>query len=55
VKVADHGLASEKVLFRKDKAQRYVELPMDFYDIAVEIACRTFSLERTDRKARLAG
>jgi hypothetical protein len=55
VKVADHGLASEKVLFRMDKVARYVELPKDFYDIAVEIACREFSMERQDRKRQLAG
>jgi hypothetical protein len=54
VKVADHGLASEKVQFRKERESRYVELPKDFYDIAVEIACREFTLERTDKKARLA-
>lgn len=55
VKVADHGLANEKILFRKEKNSRYVELPKDFYDIAVELACLVFSLERTDRKERLAG
>jgi hypothetical protein len=55
VRVADHGLANEKVVFRKDKTSRYVELPKDFYDIATELACRVFGLQRTDRKARLAG
>ena len=54
VKVADHGLASEKVLFHKNRDSRYVELPKDFYDIALEIACREFGLERTDRQARQA-
>src|SRR5690242_6075779 len=53
VKVGDDGLASEKVLFRKEQNSRYVELPKDFYDIAVELSCRLFSLERKDRKARL--
>lgn len=55
VAVADHGLASEKVRFQKDKKQRIVELPKDFYDIAVEIACRELDLKRTDRKRKLAG
>jgi len=54
-KVADHGLASEKVLFKKDRNSRYVELPKDFYDIATELACLVFGLERTDRRSRLAG
>jgi hypothetical protein len=55
VRVGDHGLASEKVLFRRDSTSRYVELPKDFYDIAVELACREFGLERKDRKRKLAG
>jgi hypothetical protein len=55
VRVADHGLASEIVLFRREGASRYVELPKDFYDIAVEIACLEFGLERQDRKHQLAG
>ena len=55
VRVADHGLASEKVQFRKDNAIRYVELPKDFYDIAVELACREFGMTRKDRKRALAG
>jgi hypothetical protein len=54
VKVADHGLASEKVLFRKDRDSRYVELPKDFYDIATEITCQEFGLERSDRKTQRA-
>lgn len=53
-KVADHGLASEKVLFRRERDSRYVELPKDFYDIAVGITSREFGLERTDKKSRLA-
>ena len=55
VEVADHGLASEKIRFRREKITRYVELPKDFYDIAVELACTVFSLKRTDRKTKLAG
>lgn len=54
VGVGDHGLASEKVQFRSDGARRYVELPKDFYDIAVEIACREFGLQRLDRTRKLA-
>lgn len=55
VKVVEHGLANEKILFRKERASRYVELPRNFYDIAVEITCRVFGLERQDRKLPLAG
>jgi hypothetical protein len=55
VRVADHGLASEKVQFRKDGTVRYVELPKDFYDIAVELCCREFAMKRQDRKHALAG
>jgi hypothetical protein len=55
VRVADHGLASEKVLFKKDAQTRYAELPKEFYDIAVEIACDEFSLTRKDTKRRMAG
>ena len=55
VRVADHGLASEKVQFRFNHAAHYVELPKDFYDIGVEICCREFGLTRLDRKHALAG
>jgi hypothetical protein len=55
VRVADHGLASEKVLFRKEAATRYVELPKEFYDIAVAIGCKEFGLTRLDTKRALAG
>ncbi|HUJ76029.1 MAG TPA: hypothetical protein VL359_14290 [bacterium] len=54
VKVADHGLASERLLFRREGQSRNVELPKDFYDIAVELACLEFNLQRTDRTRRLA-
>jgi hypothetical protein len=55
VRVADHGLASEKIQFRKNSTVRYVELPKDFYDIAVEMACLEFGMTRQDRKRALAG
>jgi hypothetical protein len=55
VRVGDHGLASEKVQFRRNTTLRYVELPKDFYDIAVELACREFGIKRKDRKHALAG
>jgi hypothetical protein len=55
VKVADHGLAREKVQFRRERQRRYVDLPKDFYDIAVDLACREFGLERKDREVKLAG
>ncbi len=53
VQVADHGLALEKLMFRRaDRGARYVELPKDLVDIAVEIACREFGLKRTDPHAK---
>ena len=45
-KVAGHGLASEEVLFRKNTLRRYVELPKDFYETALEIACIEFDFNR---------
>jgi hypothetical protein len=45
-KVAGHGLANEEVCWRKGKTLRYVELPKDFFDTAVELACREFGLRR---------
>ncbi len=46
VKVAGHGLANEEVLWRKGNQRRYVELPRNFFDHAVALACREFGLER---------
>ena len=51
-KVAGHGLANEEVAWRKGKSVRYVELPKDFLDIAVELACREFGMERRDREQK---
>ena len=45
-KVAGHGLAREEVCWRKGKTVRYVELPRDFFETAVELACREFGLRR---------
>jgi hypothetical protein len=44
--VSGHGLSHEEVRWKRGKARRYVELPKDFLDIAVGIACREFGLER---------
>jgi hypothetical protein len=41
-----HGLSHDEVRWTRGKAKRYVELPKDFLDIAVAIACREFRLER---------
>ena len=41
-----HGLAHDEVRWVKGKQKRYVEVPKDFVDIAVGIACREFGLER---------
>ena len=45
-KVSGHGLAFEEVRWIRGKTKRYLELPKDFFNIAVEIACREFDLER---------
>ena len=45
-KVSGHGLAFEEVRWCKGKTRRYLELPKDFFNIAVEIACREFDLQR---------
>ena len=44
--VASHGLAVEDVCWLQGKRKRYVELPKDFMEIAVKIACREFGFER---------
>ena len=44
--LAGHGLHHEEVRWKHGKQKRYVELPKDFFDIAVAIACREFGLER---------
>lgn len=49
-RVAGHGLHYEEVCWRKGKQVRYVELPKDFFDIAVELACREFGLQRRVRE-----
>lgn len=50
-KVAGHGLAFEEVCWERGKARRYVELPKDFFETAVELACREFGLQRVDEQA----
>jgi hypothetical protein len=52
VKVAGHGLANEEVCWRKGKTLRYVELPRNFFDVAVELACREFGLQRADARQK---
>jgi hypothetical protein len=51
-KVSGHGLASEDVCWRKGKTLHYVELPRDFLEIAVELACLEFGLRRMDDKQK---
>lgn len=51
--VAGHGLAYEETRWIKAGKRRYVELPKDFFDLSVELACRVFQLEIQDKK--LAG
>ena len=43
--VAGHGLANEETCWVKAGKRRYVELPKDFYNLSVELACRVFELE----------
>ena len=45
-RVAGHGLAYEEVCWTLGAIKRYVELPKGFHDVAVELACREFGLER---------
>lgn len=51
--VSGHGLAMEEVRWRYGKTRRYVELPQNFLDTAVDLACREFELEPV--KAQKAG
>ncbi|HKI97238.1 MAG TPA: hypothetical protein VKB51_02070 [bacterium] len=51
-KVSGHGLANEEVCWRAGKSVRYVELPKDFFEIAVELACREFGLKRVDSQQK---
>jgi len=46
--VAGHGLSLEEVCWKKGKVRRYVELPKNFFDIAVELACKELGLERVE-------
>jgi hypothetical protein len=48
--VAGHGLSREEVRWSKGKTRRYVELPRDFFDRAVELACREFGFTRQQGK-----
>ena len=45
-KVSGHGLAHDEVRWKKGKSIRYVELPKDFLEVALEIAAREFALKR---------
>ena len=51
-KVSGHGLANEEVCWRKGKTLRTVELPRDFLDIALALACREFGLRRAEPKQK---
>ncbi len=48
--VAGHGLANEEVCWTLGDKKRYLELPKGFHDVAVELACREFGLERQPRQ-----
>ncbi len=44
--VCGHGLAHDEVRWKKGGTSRYVELPQHFFEVAAEIACRDFQLQR---------
>lgn len=52
--VVGHGLSYEETRWRLGKRVRYVELPKDFFDTAVELGCREFGLQEK-KEAREAG
>lgn len=51
-KVSGHGLAHDEVRWTLGGAVRYVELPLRFYDIAAELACREFRMSRKGATAK---
>lgn len=51
-KVSGHGLAHDEVRWTHGGTVRYVELPLRFYDIAAELACREFKLSRKGARAK---
>ena len=44
--VRGHGLHHDEVRWKRAKLKRYVELPKEFLNTAVSIACKEFGLER---------
>jgi hypothetical protein len=44
--LSGHGLHHDEVRWKRGKQKRYVELPKDFFDISVRIACGELGLER---------
>ena len=51
-KVSGHGLAHDEVRWTRGGTVRYVELPLRFYDIAAELACREFGMSRKGAAAK---
>ncbi len=45
-KVSLHNLAYEEICWKLEGLKHYVELPKDFLDMAIELACRAFDLRR---------
>ena len=50
--VSGHGLAHDEVRWTHGGAVRYVELPLRFYDVAAELACREFRMSRKGATAK---
>lgn len=48
-RVCGHGLAMEEIRWVRGNTKRYLELPKDFLDTAIEITCREFGLNRLEQ------
>ena len=47
-RLGGHGLNHDEVRWKRGGETRYVELPKDFFDAAVYVACQEFGLERQE-------
>ncbi|MDH4247334.1 MAG: hypothetical protein OEW39_05915 [Deltaproteobacteria bacterium] len=48
--VTGHGIAKEEIRWKRDRQTRYLELPKNFSEVAVELACREFGLQRAGQR-----
>ncbi|MDH4224754.1 MAG: hypothetical protein OEW12_03805 [Deltaproteobacteria bacterium] len=49
--VGGHGLAREETRWVRGREKRTVELPKDFFEVAVDLACLEFGITREKAKA----